>query len=462
MWNSPDMASPGPDGVIAVSDTGPGGGDPSGWLGAAAMVALNESAATVVAHALERLREHALEHGRGESAVDTAIDVGELDELAHEIVRALCDVFVGARRTDPGDHVRLSDRAAGVVAIGVPAPIVRHAIHVTCAVVVERLVNVAEGRPPGSTLTDVRRAFAAVADFEFELVERFDDAVRGVDDDRGRDQRLREAFLRRVIEGPVHDPAATRRRGETLKLDLTPPFGLMLLVEPLGTAEDPEAEAFEERVLRCRRRPDERLAPAVFVEPDPTSPQIAVFVSPAHEGARAASVDEALIDACEAENLLAIRTVVPGLVELSAAYHEMRGTTPILERCSRHLGPVPTLDALLPYRVVARLPDGWAEALLRSEVGPLMADGRAAHRLTTWKLLVRERIADAEAARRLHVARGTLRKRRASIESLLGHPLASDPFRAQLASYIHDLWEPELPPPGDPWWSEAESESGDG
>lgn len=444
-----------------MSDTREHGDDPSGWLGAAAMVALNETASDVVSEALDRVRRHAVEEGGGDAAtVDVTFDVARLDELLHEVTRALAGVLVGDGAIDPPLRAELLDRAAGVVAVGAPARVVRYAIHTTCAVAVDWLVNLAEGRPLGASLTDVRRVFTAIAEFEFDLVAGFDETVSGVDRGPGHDQRVREAFLRRVIEGPVHDPAATRQRAEVLKLDLAPPLGAVLLVEPLGAAEDPAVEPFEERVLRCRRRPAERLAPAVFVEPDPASPQCAVLLSPAHEGSRAASVEEALVDACVDTGLLAVRTVVADLDALPVACHDMRETAPILERCSPHTGRVPTLDALFPYTMAAGLPDWRAEELLRTEVGPWMTDARGGERVATWKLLVRERISDAEAGRRLHVAPGTVRKRRALIERRLGRPLSADPFRALLASYVYELWEAELPPPGDPWWSEERPHGG--
>ncbi len=434
---------------MAEAENGAGG--EVGWLALAAMVSLTNDADTVVAEVVERVREH---EAADEAVVAGVVEGSDVEVLVREVAGLLGEALRARRPLDASETAVVSERADGMIATGAPLEIVRQAVHATCAVVLDRLATAGQARPAEAPPELLGRLFGIVADCEFDLLGAIGAAARSVgDDDATRDERLREAFLHRVLEGPVHDPVATARQGRALKLDLTPPFGLVLLIEPLGWTDDPSTESFEEQVLRCRRRPEQRLLPAVFVEPDPAVPQSAILVVPAHAGEAAEAVEEALIEERDASGLLFVTATAASIGEIPAVYHRMRRIVPVMPRCARHLDAVPTLDAVLPYWSAERLPDVWAEYLLRAEVGPLMASVRTSRLVHTWLLLVRERLTDAEAAERLHVAPGTVRKRRRTIEGLTGRRPGPESFHAQLASYVYELWEPDLPVPGDPWWT---------
>ncbi len=437
-----------------------------GWIGVATMIVLREEVDDVVAGVVKRVRSASPEPRR---AVSVVVESPAYTAFVRRVASIAGNALAGRSERVAEEIVTACDEAIDLVTDGASTDLVRRSIHATTAVALDRVLKHVDSERDHPTGARVRSAVGALNDCEFELLAAFERAVRAVEDDEGtRAQRLRESFLRAVLEGPVRDPLATTRRGERLDLDLTPPLGLVLLVDAASRnsrnsrkSRDPSTpESFEERVQRCARRPDHRLLPPVLVDPDPGEPLCAVLAVPAYRPPLAAEVDEQLTAACDELGLLAVRASAADLAEAPVLHHRLRLHGPLLERCARHVGAFTTLDSLFPYRLVQELTSAETDELLREQVGPLVTTVRhARERVATWKLLVRERLTDPEAAERLGIGISAISKRRRVIEAIRGD-LSTGLFRSQTASYAYELWEDDLPPPGDPWWRGEESTGG--
>lgn len=422
--------------------------DEPGRLAPTVVAMVQAAGDALAAEVAERVVEATCDPGERASVV---VATPPFPALVSAMATHLADVLAG-RGEPPGGVV---DVACELAAAGASPSLVRRAVHVTVAVVTERLVTAEETERPGRGQARLWRGLEGVRDAEFEVLDAFESAVREADaDEATRVPRLREVFLRSVVEGPVHDPESCARRGMALGVDLTPPIGLVLMVDGDPTSGGARSPAFEERVLRCARRPRERVLPPVFVDPTPAEPSTAVVLVPAFYGSRRDEVCDALEGACHDLGVLGVQTVVSQLVDVPIAYHRLRRNAPLLERCGAYVACLADHDDLLPYRQAGDVPSSEAEALVRDEVGPLMVAARyARERVETWKLLIRERLSDTEAAERLDISVSAFGKRKQVIRELTGRTLTRGLFRSQLASYVFELWEADLPPPGDPWWS---------
>ncbi len=426
--------------------------DQPGRLAATVLATLQEHGPALVAEVAEEVRG---EPGEWPDATGVVVE----DPRFEALVRALVQRFVAPHAGDAGgaDEAGL---AAELVGDGAPSPLVRYAVHATAVLVFDRLVSAAGAETPAVQGALVRALRAAMGR-EFEVLAAFEAAVREIEDDEGtRVARLREAFLRSILEGPVRDAAACARRASSLKLDLTTPVAVVLVVDAArgrGSEDGGPARPFEDRVMELARRPSERVSPPVFLDPTPAEPLTAALLVPAYDATRAATVPAALTAACVELGLLGVRATAGDLADVPVVYHQLRADVPRLQRCAARVGAFTSHRDLFPYGLASALSDAEAEELVRREIGPLMIEARhAVERVETWKLLVRERLADAEAAARLGVSPSALGKRKHTLRRILGRDLATEPFRAQVASYVFELWEDDLPPPGDRWWSEGD------
>lgn len=425
------------------------------------MTALNEEVGGV-ADALARQVAVAVESTDAVRRAPALVAGPEFMATVRQTVLLFAGALTAGGRLDPAEYSAVSELAVAAVADGAPPEAIRTMIHAAAQVAVDRVLKAWEAEGRRAAGADLRAALGLVGDCEFDLLCSFEERLHHTEaDGAGRERRVREAFLYRVLQGPIGDPRATARRADALGIDLALPLGVIALVDPLpdlpdrtGPESAPAGATFEDRVMRCRRGFGAPAASPVFLEPDPAAPPLAVVVVPAWAGSRADVVGAGLVELCTETRLLSIRAEAPDLAAASLVFHRLRHAATIIERCAPHVGPAATLSALFPYRLVEELTASEAEELMRGEVGPLMAKARgAAERLNTWKLLVRERLTVSETAARLNVAESTIRKRRAVIERLLGRDPRDDLLRAQAASYLLELYADELEPPGHGWWT---------
>lgn len=429
-----------------MDETG-SGDDPARRLGVAVMVALHQEADAVVAEVAERVGAVSPERHELMCAI---VESPEFESLVQTVTSRIAEAVLADRPRRDDDTAAVADLGLELVDDGVSAAVVREAIYTTAEVAIDRLVAVADAQGR-HTRAGFRPALAAITGTEHRLLSAFDAAVRTVEDvDGTRERRLRQAFLRRVLDGPVRDPAGAARHAAVLGLELVAPFWLVLLVD---AGESVPAESFEERVGRVARQ-IERALPPVVCDPAPTEPLTALAVVPDLPASRRPGLADQIAGAAVGAGLLASHTSADDLGSLPAASRHLRLHAPLLERCEPHVGPAPSTDRLFPYRLSRDLSTREIEALVRHKVGPLMAVKRhAGERVATWTLMVRERLSDAEAAERLGVGVRAVAGRRAAIERLTGEDFKSDLFQAQVASYLFEMYRADFPEAGDPWWS---------
>lgn len=427
--------------------------DPTGRLGAVVLTAVTRDPDEVVAGVRDRVRKHS--PGLDEPAEPIATSE-EFAALVRSVWQIVADSLLADEPVDAATCSPATDLAADLVTAGWAPSTVRAAIHHSAQAALSTVLAAWHSRSRRAVDSVLERAVALVAGCEFELLGAFErDTARFRDTAAEVSQRRRDAFLRRVLEEPVSDPEATLSRAKALNLDLSAPIGLVLLVEPPPGIDEIDLTApdFEDRVVECRGRLPVHMPPPVFSDPSPASPWEAVLLVPSLREPAGTEFHRAMEAASADLNLIGIRAIAADMTAVPVLCARMRQCAPILERCVDHVGPVPDLDELLPYRVMAELPEREALDLLLTELGPLQENARyAEQRVATWRLLVRENPSDADAARRLGITASALTKRKRMIESLLGRDLSGNVFPAAMASYLLDLWGTHLPPSGDPWW----------
>lgn len=429
-----------------MDETG-SGDDPTRRLGVAVMVTLHEGVDAVVDEVTERVGAASPER---HELMCVIVESPGFESLVRTVTSRIADEAHTDRPRGDDDTAGITDLGLELVEDGASAAIVRDAIHATAEVAIDRLVAVADAQDRRARAA-LRPALAAITGAEYRLLSAFDAAVRTVEDADGtRERRLRQAFLRRVLDGPVRDPTGVTRHAAVLGLELVAPFWLALLVD---AGERAPAESFEERVGRVARQ-IERALPPVVCHPAPREPLTALVVVPDLQASRSPGLADQLADAAVGAGLLASHTSAEDLGSLPAASRHLRLHAPLLERCEPYVGPAPSTDGLFPYRVSRDLSTREIEALVRRKVGPLMTVKRhAGERVATWTLMVRERLSNAEAAERLGVGVRAVAGRRAAIEKLTGEDFKSDLFQAQVASYLFEMYRADFPEAGDLWWS---------
>lgn len=429
--------------------------DGSDWLTAVAVIVLGDQADDIVAEVAAQVHDG---QENGSAVADFVLESEGFAASVSGIVELLRTRLVGGTGGDGRDGARVARTVAGLVKAGASTELARATVHAAVAAASDRVVGAWESNPGRGPAHELTGALRVVGDCEFELLRTFDTEVAEAFVEEENRERVRHAFLRAVLEGPVRDVVGVSRRSAALHLDLTPPVEVLWVMD----AEDGAGEVaafdgpFEDRIGRLRHRLRVPALPPVFMEPDPAAPLSAVLLVPSRGVGPADRAGVSLEGICAELGLVAARGTASEVTLLPVIFHRLRQTAPILPRCLRWLGPAPTLDSMFPYRLVEALTSSEAEDVLRRSIGPLRASANGADaRTETWKLFIRERPTLAEAAASLSVAESTVRQRKAAIEKLLGHELRSGLFRSLAASYLFELWEDDLPPAGDPWWQQA-------
>jgi DNA-binding PucR family transcriptional regulator len=119
---------------------------------------------------------------------------------------------------------------------------------------------------------------------------------------------------------------------------------------------------------------------------------------------------------------------IDGVVELAAAYADLVDATRTAQRLGAR-GWIPDPQALAVERLLLTDRD-LADAAVRRELGPLLADDRmGAELIDTLQAYFDAGESIAEAARRLHLATRTVSYRMDRVVSLLGRPLDGESRR---------------------------------
>lgn len=418
----------------------------------------------VVEEILHRLRAEVPEYARVSTEGAVADD---LVETISRLAEAFLDLLVAGRRLSSDERVSIVGTGLRRARDGFSHRGVSDAVHLALSVARRHVLVACDAARIGD---DARHEMLdALSDFEFDVIRAFQDGFARFEEEESEDRRrARESFLRQIVEHGVADATLAVERAEALGFALAPPLTVVVLVD-----EDPAEPAREalagagtliDRATQCVRELDV-MALGPVPEPDDGRLEFAVALFPPPDPRRPDDDPVARLPAaCARQGLVAVTAVAEDLDQLRPTVRCLQATVPILPRLVKTLGRVVTPDAVRPWRLVSALWPEEQEERLQALIGPLMGNltarsDSAERHVQTLDVYIDADCNAAEAARRLNYSETAVRARIETVERLTGREVREHRTDFWIVLRLLELWEGELPPPGDTWWTRGAERS---